>query len=72
MKLKITGGELIVETDGFTVDDIKTMLRRMSRQDEAETVQKVREAGEKTARVSPSSSKSTQHDKLGAKPKMPI
>jgi hypothetical protein len=72
MRLKITGGELIVETDGFTVDDIKSMLRKMSMQEEVETVQKVREAGEKTAKISPSSSASTQHNRLGAKPKMPI
>jgi hypothetical protein len=51
----------------MSVEDVKGMLKKLSDIDAEETKE-----GIKTAGVSPHSSKSKMHDKLNAKPKMPI
>ena len=74
MKLKITSGVLEAEIieGSLDINDIKNMLKKLGQAEAEETITSVREAGEKTAKVSPHSSKSDMQDKLRAKPKMPI
>ncbi len=71
MILKVTGGYLEVELAKNTLEEIGESLKKMWAEGEKAArgaeMEKIKGAG-----VSPSSSKSNQQGKLGAKPRMPI